>query len=285
MTAETHSRADPVARSSRAMSCPVALVSCVVLLANAVPTVSFAQTVAGASLPPTPAVGAASSRPPSSAGVPGVDPEAVRRACRDASGSDVIGWSITGVLAVGGIAGVVYGAVYTPPPGTLTPVGIAYLRGISPGLILGAIGTPIGRGVFDAADPLRSLCARLERDRDAHTEDPRDAYAVDRVLRVVGASPGVALPLLVGLATLGCVVASIVPFVVENRDMAGPVGGISAAAVAAWIVVPPTPRQVAARRYVAGGYASGHHAAIAPPAIWSVSPLAIAPGVAIGGTF
>ncbi|MEI8258042.1 MAG: hypothetical protein WCJ30_20390, partial [Deltaproteobacteria bacterium] len=179
-----------------------------------------------------------------------LDAEAVRRACRDATGPDVIGWAITGALAAGGIAGVLYGAVYTPPHGELTPVGIAYLRGISPGLILGAIGTPIGRGVFDAGDPLRALCTRLELDRVAHTEDARDVYAVDRVLRVVGAPPGPALPLLVGLATLGCAVASIVPFVVQVPDMAGPVGGISAAAVAAWIVVPPTPRQAAARRYV-----------------------------------
>ncbi len=214
-----------------------------------------------------------------------VDVEAVRRACRDVSGPDVTGWVTTGVLAVAGIAGVVAGSYYTPPPMMPTPVGIAYLRGISPGLILGAIGTPIGRGVFDAADPLRALCARLERAHAAHTEDPRDAYALDGVLRVVGGPPGFVLPLMVGLATLGCIAASIVPFVINNPDIAGPIGGITAAAVAAWIVVPPTPRQTAARRYVTGGYTSASHMAVSTPTMWTVTPLAVAPGIAIVGTF
>ena len=219
--------------------------------------------------------------------VDGLDPDVIRRACRDGDNIDWFTWTATGVYAATGISFVAYGAVYQTPAGTQTPVGISYLRGIGPGLILGAIGVPIARGVFNMGDPLRSVCATMERNGQQHRDNDYDTYAADRVLRVVGAPPSFVLPLLIGLATAACIGLSIVPFAINDQSIAGPAGGISAAAVAAWVVIPPTTRQSAARHYATGGYAAGSHARAPSPTMWAITPMPMqnAAGVGLTATF
>jgi hypothetical protein len=267
------------------------------------PEIATAQTADSGSNPPpgntaqtvqvvtttTAASQDAANRGPATAGatVPSaepLDPEAIRRACRDAQSVDILGWTITGVLAATGASLVITGALYQLPSGQPKPVGLAYINGIGPGLILGAIGTPIGRGAFDLGDPLRALCSTMERNGRMHTDNPFDTFAADRVLRVAGAPPSIVLPLLIGFATAACLAFSIIPFVIHDPDLAGPAGGISAAAVAAWIVIPPTPRTIASRRYVAGEYFRGGRRASSAPTIM-VGPFGPAPGLSVVGTF
>jgi hypothetical protein len=212
-----------------------------------------------------------------------IDPDVVRRACRDATNIDWIAWGFAGVYATAGVALTVYGALYPDPATMPVPVGIAYMRGIGPGLILGAIGAPLARGVFATNDPLRAICDRVMQNGREHRDNPLDTYAADRVLRSIGAPSGFVMPLLIGIATAGCAVLTAIPFIIQDPGIAGPAGGISAAAIAAWVVLPPTPAQRASRRYVNGEYAVHAHAP--PTARVGVAPLGAIPGVAVVGTF
>lgn len=213
----------------------------------------------------------------------GIDPDAIRTACRRADDPDIIGWTVAGVYAAAGISLTLYSALYQTPTGMQTPVGIAYMGGIGPGLILGAIGVPIARGIFTGDAVLRSVCARMMRNAREHTDNPYDTYTADRVLRTLGEPQGFVLPLLIGLATAACIGLTIIPFATNNSDLAGPMGGISAAAIAAWPVLPPTPRYRAARHYVHGDYSRHGPVGVTPTV--SFAPMPQGAGVSLVGTF
>jgi hypothetical protein len=243
--------------------------------ASSAPATSNAPLAASSAVPPSVVANAAQPEV--------IDPEVVRRACHDAERVDWIGWTFAGVYVATGVSVTLYGAFYSDPPMMPVPVGIAYMRGIGPGLILGAIGAPLARGVFATNDPLQSVCARMRQNGREHRDNALDTYAADRVLRSIGAPPSFVMPLLVGLATLGCAVLTAIPFIIQDPGIAGPAGGISAAAVAAWVVLPPTPMQSASRAYVRGEYAV--HAHVARTGTVGVAPLGFAPGLTLVGTF
>lgn len=211
-----------------------------------------------------------------------VDPDTVRRACYAADAPDYTGWAATVGLMAMGTGLTLYGSTYRAHDGEETPVRVQYARGMGPGLILGAIGTPFLRNSWKLTDTLRALCATVERNGRNREDDTYDTFAADRALDGVGTPPSTLQPVLITLATAACAGASLFSFATKNTAIAGVAGGASAAAVAAWVIVPATPEQSAARSYRNGHYAD--EARAARPTL-SIIPLVSTPGLAAIGTF
>jgi hypothetical protein len=172
-----------------------------------------------------------------------------RAACRDSRRVDAFGVAAIPVLAVAGVSLSIVG--FTTPDTPERPRGPTtfFLNAFAPGLVLGAIGVPLGRGWLGGVDPLHTAC-----DTVLDHEDPSDADIVttEGMLRAYGGPPSIVLPVLMGSATVAVAGGLTAAFLLPNRDLAQAMGGIAAAVVAGWALVPPTPNASAARGFVRG---------------------------------
>ncbi len=174
---------------------------------------------------------------------------AVRDACRAARGTDVLGIIATPTLAIAGVSLAAIG--FTTPPPQRGP-DTFFLNAFGPGLVLGAIGVPLGRGWISAGDPMRVACDGVL----THTNvSDSDLLALEGLLHAYGASASPLLTILLAAATVATGGGVALAFALQNRDLAQAMGGISAAVVAGWAIVPPTPSQRATVRYHRGGFA------------------------------
>lgn len=169
----------------------------------------------------------------------------VRTTCREARAFDWVG--LSGMVVLAG-AGVATTAVSFATPSSQRTLTTSFLGAMGPGLILGAVGVPLGRGWFGGTDPLRTSC-------DGLLGEPDDAtlLAGEGILHAYGAPPSLAVPLLLGGATLLTGGGIALGFALGNTELTQAMGGIAAAVATAWAVIPPTPPQLAARRYRASG--------------------------------
>lgn len=173
---------------------------------------------------------------------------AVRDACRAARGVDVLGIVATPTLAIAGVS-LAYVGFTTPPP-ERTPTTF-FLNAFGPGLVLGAIGVPLGRGMISAGDPMRHACNDV---LEHSTVEERDLLALEGLIHAYGASASPLLMILLGAATAATAGGVALAFALQNRDLAQAMGGIAAAVVAGWAIVPPTPAQRATVRYYRGEF-------------------------------
>lgn len=192
----------------------------------------------------------------------------LRAACRDARRPDWFGIAAVPVFGASGIALAAWS--FTTPATQRTNV-TTFFGALGPGLVLGAIGVPFGRGWIGAIDPLRNACsALLERDG---TES--ELLAADGFMRAFGQPASPVLPIIVGSATALVGGGIALAFAIDNRDLVQATGGIAAFVLAGWALVPPTPNLVAARRYVEGRYTPAPQVAL-----WFTGN-----GLAAGGVF
>lgn len=173
---------------------------------------------------------------------------AVRSACRAARSLDILGIITTPALAVAGISLSVVG--FTTPPAQRT-VNTFFINSFGPGLVLGAIGVPLGRGMISAGDPMRTACTNILEHQQVQEGD---LLAIEGLLRAYGASVSPLLMILLGAVTVATAGGVAGAFVSQNRDIAQAMGGIAAAVVAGWAIVPPTPAQRATVRYYRGEF-------------------------------
>ncbi|MDP3274487.1 MAG: hypothetical protein Q8Q09_04780 [Deltaproteobacteria bacterium] len=177
------------------------------------------------------------------------DPEVqgqVRRAqqaCREMQRADVFGYVALPTLAVTGIALSIVGFTTPTPQRTSTTF---FLNAFGPGLVLGAIGVPLTRGWIGSVDPLPAACRTLLQ---AGAPSAEQRILVDALLRANGAPGSPALAILLGAATALVTGGVVLALVLDNRDLAQAMGGIGAAVVAGWSIVPVIPQAAAARQY------------------------------------
>jgi hypothetical protein len=174
---------------------------------------------------------------------------AARAACREARSTDVVGVATVPILAVAGVSLAVVG--FTTPEAQRNAT-TSFLNAFAPGLVLGAVGVPLGRGWIGAVDPLHAACDTLldhERPSDA------DLLSTEGLLRAFGGPASPVLPILMASATAAVGGGLAAAFLIPNRDLAQAMGGIGAAVVAGWALVPSTPNLRAARRHTLGAYA------------------------------
>ncbi len=173
---------------------------------------------------------------------------AVRSACRAARSLDILGVVTTPALAIAGISLSVVG--FTTPPAQRM-VDTFFINSFGPGLVLGAIGVPLGRGMISAGDPMRTACTNILEHQQVQEGD---LLAIEGLLRAYGASVSPLLMILLGAVTVATAGGVAGAFVSQNRDIAQAMGGIAAAVVAGWAIVPPTPAQRATVRYYRGEF-------------------------------
>jgi|LNFM01.1.fsa_nt_gb hypothetical protein len=174
--------------------------------------------------------------------------DALRSACRDARRPDWFGVAAVPVFAVSGIALAAWS--FATPPTQRTNL-TTFAGALGPGLVLGAIGIPFGRGWVGAIDPLRNACSTV-LDREASESE---LLAADGFMRAYGQPGSPALAIIIASATALVGGGIAIAFAIDNRDLVQATGGIAAFVLAGWGLVSPTPNLVAARRYVSGGYA------------------------------
>ncbi|MBL8677697.1 MAG: hypothetical protein JNK05_00910 [Myxococcales bacterium] len=180
----------------------------------------------------------------------------LRAACRDARRPDWFGIAAVPVFAASGVA---LAAWSFTTPATQRTNATVFFGALGPGLVLGAIGVPFGRGWIGAIDPLRNACSTLlERDG---TES--ELLAAEGFMRAFGQPASPVLPIIVGSATALVGGGIALAFAIDNRDLVQAMGGIAAFVVAGWALVPPTPNLVAARGFVSGRYTPAPHVALA----------------------
>lgn len=195
----------------------------------------------------------------------------VRRACRDSTSVDVFAYLSSGMLIAGGVGLAVWGLT-TPQPGR--PLGMSFVTGLGPGLALGGIGIPFARGVIREVDPLSSACERAM----TSGADMLDIDVAARLLTHHGAPMGPLVPLLLGGATVGVGVGMAVAFALGSGELVQLFGGLSAAAITGWFILPPTPVRIAAMRFRAGDYRAG-------PYSLAIAPTLLEPGLSVAGLF
>jgi hypothetical protein len=193
---------------------------------------------------------------------------AARAACRDARAIDAFGVAAVPVLAVAGVSLSIVG--FTTPEANRNAT-TSFLNAFAPGLVLGAIGVPLGRGWIGAVDPLHNAC-----DTVLGHESPSDAdiLGVEGLLHAFGGPSSPVMPILMASATVAVGGGLTAAFVLPNKDLAQAMGGIAAAVVAGWALVPLTPNLRASQRYTTGRYG------IVPTAISFTGQ-----GLTVGGTF
>jgi hypothetical protein len=174
---------------------------------------------------------------------------AARAACRDARGTDVFGVAAVPVLAVAGVSLAVVG--FTTPEAQRNAT-TSFLNAFAPGLVLGAVGVPLGRGWIGAVDPLHAACDALV---DHAEPSDADLLSTEGLLSAFGGPASPVLPILMASATAAVGGGLAAAFLIPNRDLAQAMGGIGAAVVAGWALVPATPNLRAARRHTLGAYA------------------------------
>lgn len=172
----------------------------------------------------------------------------VRAACRDTRRVDAFGVVAVPVFAISGLSLSVL--AFTTPPAERTNV-TAFMGSLGPGLVLGAIGVPFGRGWIGAIDPLRNGCDRVLANGET---DEADLVGTEGLLRAFGAPASPVLPIIVGVATVAVGAGTAAAFALDNRDLVQAMGGIAAFVVAGWALVPPTPNLQGARGYVSGRF-------------------------------
>jgi hypothetical protein len=203
---------------------------------------------------------------------------AVRLACRDARSVDVLMWA-GGAALVGTGVGVAIAGL-TPSMTSRSHAGW-YAAGIGPGLALGGIGLPFARGLIKEADPLDHACETVLRHWPAQPADLVDIEVAERLLFAAGQPSTAVLPVLLGVATALVAGFTVGTFLFEADELTQVAGGISAAVVTGWLLLPYTPRRRAAVRFTQGAYA---------PEPIVLTPVAFTPpgggfGAGIGGTF
>lgn len=172
----------------------------------------------------------------------------IRQRCNETNGVDWFAWiSGAGLIALG--ASLAAWQLSVPPP-ERTSAGW-YTVGIGPGLVLGGIGVPFGRGILRGMDPLATACRDVLRPHaDGSAPDALDAEMATRLLRASAQPTSVVLLVLLSAATAAVAGGAIAAIVTHNNELAQMTGGFSAAAVAGWFIVPPTPVHIAATRFV-----------------------------------